>query len=395
MRKLLSNEINFLLRNKIIIFLLTLTPALLLWASLLGRLYPVHLAAQIPFFFDLVEIHKSISPFLVYVFSLIAFFLLWLVSERIFIKEKSWIAPLVFSLSPWFAYLTFAGSFYIYLLALVLFAFYGLLLLSSGEKKLGVGIFVAGSILSAYSSLLLLIIYPLFIAGLIATNFISLKTVKLAIILVVILCFPLFLVMFKNPVGLKNIYQNQIIIFSDPGLISAVNGFQGESREAGVGFLTKLTENRYVYLFKYAILKAVKHITPSTFFTPQENLLKFSFSPPILLAFLVPFLYGAFLIIDSTFLRKYLFFSLVLTIPSFLSRTLVDLNRLILLEPVIILVISFGLIKLAKHKNKFYKIILFLSMILVFVQFLVTVFDINQREYPRYERYFGERFELK
>lgn len=386
MRKLLSSEV--------IIFLLTFTPALLFWASLLGRLYPVHAVAEIPFFFDLIEVHSTLPSFLIYILGIIDFLLLWLISKKVFVKEF-WIAPLVFSLSPWFAYLTFAGSFYIYLLTLNLFSFYGLLTLNSGKKRLGAGIFVIGCVLGVYNSLLLLVFYPLLITSLIIVNFIDFAKVKTAMIWMIILCLPLFLAIFKNQVGFKNIYKNQITIFSDPGLISAVNGLQGEGKQSGLYLFTRLAENKYIYLSEYALLKAVKHVVPSTFFTPQENLLRFSFTSPIFFAFLFPFAYGLFLVMCSKRLRKYLFVSLIMILPSFLSKSLVDLNRLIFFEPVIIFIITFGLINIVNKKNKLYKLFLIMIIFLIAVQFMNTLLDINLRELPRYERFMEGKFEIK
>lgn len=376
-------------------FILILILAVLLCSLLVGRLYPIHLIQQKLFFFDLIEVDKNIPHILIYVFGLVNYLLIWSVSKQIFAGKKALIPLLIFSLSPWPAYLIFAGSFYIYLLMLIMVSFLGVMLIKQGGIKLGGLFFITGNIISLYSSLLMLIVFPVAITLLIITKFISFKKIRFSILLTILFCLPLFVSMIKNPVGMGNIYNNQIMVFSDPSIFSATNQFQGASGKEGFKIFSKFTENKYIYISKFLLLKSIKNITPVTFFTPQEKLLGFSFSPPILFGFLTPFLYGLYLILSLKNLRGYLFGSLVFIIPSFLSKLTVDLNRLVLFAPIIVFIISFGLINLAKHKNKIVRIILFLSLVLVLVQFLVTMFDINVREYPRYERTLEGRFEIE
>lgn len=383
-----------LLKSEAILFLILLSPFLLLWASLLGRLYPIHSTEQIPFFFDLLEIHISLESFTVYIFGLISFLLIWLISKKTF-NKTFWLMPLLFSISPWFAYLTYFGSYYIYLLALLLFTIYGLILIKSGSTRSGTFVFAAGSLMLLYSSLTLAIIYPLFIVGLLKSDYISLGSIKKSLFIIFLLCLPLLLFAFKNQEGTKNIFNNEINLFSDPGLISSVNILQGESRKGNLGFFSRLTENKYIYLSKYSILKAFKHLAPSTYFTPQQKLLNFSFSSPFFAGLLIPFLYGLFLIFKSVSLRRYLIWLIILMIPSFLAKSLVDLNRLIIFSPVMLFIIAFGLRELAEHKGKIVKIGLVLVILFTSLQFLNTLFDINTREYARYERSFDGIFEIK
>lgn len=380
--------------NYLLTFLLILTPGLMLWSFVLGRLYPIHLTEQVPFFFDLIEMHKSIPRIVIYFLGLINFLLIWLLAKKILSGWKALVPPLVFSLSPWSAYLIVAGSLYIYLLSLIMFAFFGLLLLKSKKIKLGTATFIIGSLMSIYSSLLMLIIFPLVIIVLVLNKFIDFKTIRYSVFLIILFCLPLFILMIKNQVGLKNIYNNQVKVFSNPGFLSASNQFQGESQKAGMAVFAKLTENKYQYISKVFLLKSIKHLTPSTFFTPQEKLLTFSFSPPIFFGFLTPFLYGLYLILCTKTLRYYLLSCLVLIIPSLFSKFTVDLNRLVLLEPVIVFVISFGLIKFIENQEKRYRVLLLVTILLVVAQFLVTISDIDLREYPRYMRYFGGRLEI-
>lgn len=383
-----------LFSNTFLSFLLIVSPGLILWSSLLGRLYPIHLSAQTPFFFDLIEFHKTLPPWSIYLFGVANFLLIFLLAKAFFAKRQAYIPLLLFSISPWPAYLSLAGSYYIYLLTLLMLSLYGVWFFTLGKKKLGMAILVLSSTLLLYSSLLILIIFPILILASYLTKALPFKAINKSVILIMLLCLPLFIFMIKNPVGLKNIFVSQVGIFSDPGLIGNVNKFQGESRKAGLFFLAKPIENKYTYLTQYSILKALKHLHPSTFFTSQEGLLKFSFSPPIFLGFLISFLYGLFFIIKQKSYRKYLIFPLILLLPSFFSKIPVDLNRLVLTSPFIIFIISFGILQLSKNRSKIHKLILILCIIFVFAQFLVTLFDINLREYLRFERTFNGSFEI-
>lgn len=386
---------NKLFSREFPLFTVIIIPTLLYWSSLLGRLYPIHLIPQVPFFFDLIEIHQNIPQVLILLFGFVNSLLIWQISKRVFKGKQALIPLLIFSISPWSAYLMFAGSFYIYLLSLLMLAFLGLLLLKEGQVRLGTLFFVTGSVLSIYSSVLILIIFLPIVLLLILNELITLEKVKFTIILIVMLCLPLFFFMAKNQIGFKNVLNNQTMAFKNTSFLSIINQFQGESKEADLGVLSKFSENKYIYISKFFLLKFVYNITPATYFTSQERLLMFSFTSPVFFGFLTPFLYGLYLILNLHIFRKLLYSSLILIIPSFLSKLTVDLNRLVIFEPVVIFIISYGLIHLAKEKKRIHKFLLFLCIFLVSVQFLVTIIDINIREYSRFERILGARFTIE
>lgn len=384
-----------ILAKERILLLIIYGLSLIISAFLVKLIYPIHLQEQKPLFFDLIELNVELPLWLIYFLGSINIFLIWIIAKNFFLGRLALIPVLVYCLSPWSFYLMASQSFYIYLLMLTLITFLGILQIKSEKSKLGLLLFVLGSILLLYSSFLLLLIYPIIIAALIFIKFVTFKKISLPLFIIVLLCLPLFISMFKNQVGIRNIYNNQITVFTDPGHISIINAFQGESSKAGFNLLSKMAENKYIYFFKYSILKAVKHITPSTFFTSQEGLLKFSFTTPIYFGFLIPFLYGVYLTLKSPSLRSGLIASFVLLVPSFVSKQIINLNRLVLFEPVIIFIIALGLVKITRgKKDRIFKLMLSLTIILVVTQFLVTIFDINFREYIRYERYFGESLQI-
>lgn len=375
--------------TKPVMLLLGFIPSLLFLSLLIGKFYPIRLSTQIPFFFDLIEVHLGIPLVIIFSLAFVNYLLMWLISKKLLTGRSVLVPPIIFSMSPWLFYLTFAGSFYVYLLSIVMLSFLGLLQIRE-RKPIGIPVFIIGSILAIYSSLFGMLIFPLLIILTVIFKFVTFSKIKYASLVIFLFCLPLIIAIFRNQVGFNNIAKNQITLFANPGLTSAVNQFQGESRQANFNIQAKLVENRYIYLAKFILLKVVKNITPSTFFTSQENLLMFSFASPIFFGLLIPFLYGAYLVINSILLRKLLLISVLLLLPSLLSKPLVDLNRLVLFEPVVIFIISLGIIKMLTKQ----KMLLLLCAILVLGQFFLTISDISIREFPRYERYFSGQMEI-
>jgi len=341
-------------------------------------------------------IHQKIPVAVIYLLGGANLFMIWIISQKFFRGWAGYLPPLIFSLSPWSAYFIYAGSNYIYLLSSLLLSFIGLLLVRSGESRQGIIFFVAGSFFIISSSFILFLIFPIFITMIVYSKFVTFKAIKSAVFAIIVLYLLIFSLGIKNPLAIKNIYSKEFTIFSNIGLINATNNFQGESNKRGFYTISKLTENKYFYFSKHLSLKLFKSIVPSTFFTAEEKILRFSFSPPIFVGFAVPFFYGIFLVFKSKILRNFLLLSLVFIIPSVVAKPLVDLDRLVLFEPVPVFVIGFGLINLIKksHQN-IPRIMLFLCILLVIVQLFVTIFDINQREYSRYTRYFGDKLEIE
>ena len=357
-------------------------------------MFPYYTAKNL-FFAELV--HKAIvipNQFYIPLF-IINGLLIWLIGRKLLKGGYHFIPPLVYFLSPWIYYLTFAQSFYIFLLFLTLLIAYGLIQTETGGKKLGNIFVLTGSVIAIYCSLSLLIILPILFILLSTLKIVSLKNIKTSAILLILLTLPLLTLIDKNTVGFKNILRNEIKIFSDPGLVNTVNRYQGAATQEGYKNLARISENRYLFFAEYSALKYFTQLVPETFFTPQYKLLGFSFSPPVLLGFIIPFAYGLYKLFQKSNSRRILFISTLLVVPSVLANNLVSLNRLVLFSPIIIFVISFGLIYLyGLKKNKTAKVFLALTIILVIFQLAVTFSDIKTREIRRFEKYFGEKFEL-
>jgi len=359
-----------------------------------NALYPIHYAPQGLFFLELMGITIHIPFELLLLIETGNIVLLFLISKKLFPNKFSLIAPMIYAVSPWSIYLVSGESFYIYLSFLIQVYFYGLLL-KSEKKFLGLVFITIAAIIGAYTSLFLLILLPSILCLIIFFRIYNFKYLKLSFVILSLSISPLLFLILSNQLSFKNILNKQIQIFSDPGLLNMVNDFQGAAKQENLGKLAKISENKYLFFSEFFLLKMTKQFTPSTYFTSQEKLLNFSFSPPIYLGFLIPFFFGLYKILKSASLQRILFLSSIIVIPSVLAKEAVDLNRLILFAPVVILLISYGFTELIKQKEK--KVIsmfLIISISLVIFQFLTTVFDIQSREKNRFIKYNMQNYEI-
>lgn len=356
-------------------------------------LFPIHYVSHNFFFFELIGKSGSLSFEFLLLLSAGIVILLWLIGRLIFNNSYALLPSIIYAISPWASYLVVAESFYIFLLFLLLVVFYGLLLIKSGQVKWGLILTIGGSVICMYSSVILLILIPIIFLFLIFLKLIALNSFKIYFAILILLLLPLFFLIYKNQTGFKQIVSIETKIFSDPGLINNVNSYQGAARDANFGSLAKISENKYIFISEYVLIKYSKQLIPTTYFTQQEKLLNFSFIPPLYLAGLIPFLYGLYKIIQMPVMRKNLLLSTMLVIPSVLSEQIVDLNRLILFFPVIILLTTYGVTELAKQRKNTHFFLTFL-LFLVVVQSLFTLYDINIREKGRYIKYFNQNFQI-
>lgn len=364
----------------VLLFVLVIS---LLWQILVSNsLFPAHFASRNFFFFDLINFYPNIPVWSNYLSLPILLVFFWLIGKKLFLGKVTYLPALLFGFSPWSAYLLSAGSIYPLLLVFILALIYGVLILDTSKDFLGKVLIITGSLALLYSSLLTLIVAPLLFVGAFLLKIIPLGKMKMAIICIVLLFLPLAAASVINFSAVKNLFTQQVAILADPGIIQGNNVFLGQARGAGLGLAAKFAENKYEYLGKYLTLKTLKNLSPATFFTPQEKLLGYSFTPPLYLGLILPFFYGLYLALQKKLARKCLLLSLVLIVPSVLSQPLVDLNRLILFLPVMVFLISWGLIKIPKP-------ILLAVALLVILQIIVTISDIQSRERPRFLKYYG------
>lgn len=359
-------------------------------------LYPIHFIPQSIFVLDMIGKPTFLPSLLLPLFGMGNLILLWFIGKCFFKNNYSFLPSLIYAVSPWGAYLAATGSYYIYLLFLILLIFYSLLSLKSENKRIATVLLVISVLVTVYSSILLMLLVPAILILMIVLKLIPLNNLRFSFISLIILMLPLFFLSFNYAASFKNTLDNEVKWFADPGLLNSINRYQGEAREDGFYYLGRSADNKYLLFSEYGLLKYANQLIPSVYFTQQGKLLNFSFSPPITLGFLIPFIYGLYQVLQSSLLRKTFLVSTLLVIPSVLAKQAVDLNRLIIFAPVIILITSYGLMLMLKNKSdKRLYLFLIVSLSLIIFQQLFTVFDIQFKEKMRFEKYFEQNYELE
>ncbi len=284
-----------------------------------------------------LPINQSVNLSVIFM-GLINLILIFNIARKLINYKVGLIAAFLYAISPWTAYLEISANPYVFLLTFILF-FYTLTQVFNINKKIFLGV------------------VTLLIVG--------------------------FLYKF-----------NQITIFSNIGLINTVNEFRGETNQTIFAPLGRIIENRYIYLSEHLIFNILKQFTPATYFTNQVSLLGFSFSPPIYLGFIIPFLFGLAKLIKSIPKSKTSKSILVifLMLPSILSNNSPDLSRLVLVSPIIFFIISNGLYEfILNYKRSAFRFLLFLTLFIVVLQFFTTLSDIAIREPVRLQMFLGEK----
>ena len=356
----------------------------------------LYYTAQNLFFAELLHKLVYIEDAPYFIFPIFIPILLWLISKNIFKKTSgALVSTTILLLSPWFWYLVVAHSLYIFLFFLILTVIYGVTLVQSEQLVIGNVLVIIAGVTAIYTSSILFVLIPLILLILLASKIVNFKSIRISLVCLAILATPLLFFIDKNKSGFKNSLSNQAMIFEDPSLLNSINKFQGAATEKGFKKLARISENKYIFFSEYLGFKYITQFVPVNFFTPQYKLLGFSFSPPIFVGLAIPFTYGLYLALSKKGLRKIIYISTILAIPSIMAHDQVSLNRLILFSPVVILLISYGLISLYnKRSNIIARNFLVLSLILVVFQLFVTLYDVKYREEKRFAAYFGKKYEL-
>lgn len=366
--------------NLIIIFLFPLFFFLRLFVMHILPLTP--LVAEPVLFSGLINKPLLISSWWGIGIGLINLLLIIIISRKL-ISNKIWYIPaLLYAISPWTIYLEVGGSLYIPVLTCLLLMFISFKKVLN--NKINFIILVTASSAAVYTSILMWFSLPLLIFSLFKLGCFNERKIKTYLLLVTLICLPLLFAAVGNVASIKNVLSNQVSIFSEVGLINSVNVFRGETAKTKYAILGKLVENRYFYLSQHFLFNFLKHFSPVTYFTPEFKMFSFSFNPPIMMGFLVPFFFGLKYLFDSILRNRWMLVTMVaLLLPSILSKNSPDLNRLVLTAPVIFLLICNGFIELLNRKSLFYKLLLAVVFILVDIQVFVFISDIYLREHIR------------
>ncbi len=174
---------------------------------------------------------------------------------------------------------------------------------------------------------------------------------------------------------------NLITLYSDPGVENGLNQLRGESIKNSYSLESKLIENKYSYFSLHFLFNFINQFSPAVYFTPEYKILGFSFSPPILFAFMILTIIGLVSLIKEfkIFLALLLMFS-ILILPSALSKNSPDLERLIIAVPLICILAGYGFAQSKNLKPAFAKTLYLTFFILSFFQLVMIIFDIALRE---------------
>lgn len=337
--------------------------------------------AQMPhqpiFLFEMINHPLKLSVSFTITVGVVNLFLIYFLSKRLFDDKVALTAAALYAISPWTAYLEVAGSGYALFLAFLLFL--NLELLSKVRLFKILSVFAAVGLLTSNIMMLPIILLWIFWRR----NFYR----------YLLLLLPLVFLVIYNPVGSINIFKNQVRLFSDPGLINSVNMFRGESAQTQYLLLSKIFENRYIYYIRHILFNALKHLAPVTYFTPEFKLFNFSFTPPVFAGLLIPFLLGINLLKKLWHTnRKILCLFTIAMLPSIVSKPSPDLERLILISPLIFMTAAWGIqILLANVKSKIYSLVLLIICFLVLFQGFVTFIDISSKEPLRAQNILNHR----
>ncbi len=336
-----------------------------------------------PFITDLIGKAYSLPYWTIILSDVFNLILLWLIGEKLFDKKTGFLLPFIYAISPWPAYLAIGGSIYIFILFGVLLFYYGQVLMKARTSFSGVGLSLLGIVVMVYSSLSMLLVVPFFLWGIYKSEF-SIKDKKILFLTTAVILIPIIFLSILNRNSFKMVAIKEISLFNEVGLINSVNTFRGEVSEAGYSYLGLFIENKITYFGRHILFNTLTTFSPFTYFTQQFRLLGFSFSPPIFLGLLIPFLYGLVRMPIWKSGRSYLLMiTLPLLIPTIIHTYSPDLNSLILILPVLIFISAWGVGELVRNKKWLFVVI---TAILIFLQGLTTLYDIKTREPIRYQK---------
>ncbi len=305
--------------------------------------------------------------------------LIYIIASKVS-KNVAFISSLLYAISPWSIYLDLSGSIYTFLTFLLLTITFGVFLMQE-NKIVGEYLVIFGSMLLVLTNPLMVIILPILI--LLKANGLKIEPKIFYILSLVILLLVSFA--YLNIVGFKNLMTYYFSLSQDIGIINSVNVLQGELNESNFSVVTKVFENKYFYYLQIFLLNLLKHVSPATYFVPQVKIFSFSFAAPIMTGLLVIFFIGLAWFLDRFNKNKLLLVLPFLFIPSALSRFSPDLERLIMLAPVIFFIISLGVNRLLITKKM--RLVLVLFFVLIFTKSVLTFADIATRESLRLESF--------
>lgn len=376
--------------KKVLIFFIVLILFIILRGHIIYYLYYFNFNQEPLFFSEYIPKHIFLS-WTAICLGFVNIFFLYNIGLRIYNFRFAVFLALLYAISPWSAYVDILGSNNVYFLSWFLAFILSVILFKQNYKY--------SNVLLLFSSIGILTasIFGLFVLIILLISIYSIKYINYLQLIKVckITLFPIFLVVYMLFSNI-NVTKNLIIInanfFQDPGILNIVNQLRGESDSANFSKLGKIIENKYLYIGEKILLNFSMNFSPSLLFSSQFKLYNFSFSPPIFLGFIIPFVIGIFMLKRN---MKYLLVSvgliLGLSLPSVLDSRSPNLEKLVLISPVIYMYIALGLVTITKNIKIFRPTKLLLIVILIVsIQALFVIADIDLREKTRFDTIYGQ-----
>ncbi len=176
---------------------------LILLSFVFRIIYPLHFSPQPLFISDLIGKFLFLPLWLIFLSGIGNIFLLFLISQKLFLKKYSLILPLVYNLSFWPLYLIAGGSNYPFFLFFLLMIFFGYLT----SKKV---LIILGTLVVSYCSLLMFITVAVLLVGF---RLLFPDDSKKLPVTGFVLFLPLLLLIFINLSASKNILHRDIKFF--------------------------------------------------------------------------------------------------------------------------------------------------------------------------------------
>lgn len=180
----------------------------------------------------------------------------------------------------------------------------------------------------------------------------SKKKILITVLLLGIICLPLFFGYTKLPQFARSLKENNFSLFSDIGILNGINKMRGEDIQASSYFLGKLFYNKSFWLIKF-VNNILEHFVPRFYFASgdQDPIHGFSNFGPLFLVLIFPAVNGVlYLIKNNKKITTFLFFWLFsASLPSALMSKSPDQLKFFYCIPAVLITISYGIVYLPKR----------------------------------------------
>lgn len=244
------------------------------------------------------------------------------------------------------------------------FATWGICFLIKKENRINSlvsAIFFTGSIYATKTAWFFVAIF--FLLMVLGYKKISYKRFFMIFLLIFLFSLPILVNFFGFKSFSQSLRENDLSFFGDISILNNINKMRGESLTGGNSILGKLFYNKS-YFILLLIENFLKHFNPRFYFSfgDQNSLHGLSNFGPIYLVLLSVFLIGIFDMVKSR-AKNGMFLAIwfvAATIPSTLSIKNPDVFKSIFIFPVLIIVTSWGILKLSRK-----------TILLVFIPLLI------------------------